>query len=194
MRNYFLTTLLLLLSLNVFGQSKFSASYSVGFPTGETSDFFDSTSWIGFNIDYHYFIKEELAIGFSTGWQVFNENIGFVTETMGTETISGIRYNYLNSVPVLVTGSYYFSADKSFSPYASLGIGLVYNKLDEDTGIFRTENNGWTFSVRPEIGVDFEIGYNLAIRSALKYNYAGSGNKLPSLSYATFNIGLVWTN
>jgi opacity protein-like surface antigen len=195
MRKFFITTIILLFfSLFATGQNKFSLTYSVGFPTGETSDYFGSTSWRGTNLDYHYFVKENLAIGFSTGWQIFYDDLGYRTETNGTETLSGFRYNYLNSYPILITSSYFFNPTKNFSPYVSIGVGLVYNELKQDAGQFRLESNGWPFSVRPELGMDYEIGYNLAFRTALRYNYVASGDELPSLSYIALNLGLVWTN
>ncbi len=175
-------------------QNKFSITYSIGFPTGETSDYFESTSWRGVNVDYHHFLQENVAIGFSTGWQVFNDNRGYVTETTGTETLSGFRYNYLNSFPLLVTGSYFFRRGETISPYASLGAGLVYNEFSEDTGLLRDERTGWPFSIRPEIGVDFEVGYNVGIRTSFRYNYVASGDKLPSLPYFAINVGVVWGN
>ena len=193
-RSIITASLLLFFALYATGQNKFSLTYSVGFPTGETSDYFESTSWRGVNIDYHHFIQENLAIGFSTGWQVFNDDLGYVTETEGTETLSGFRYNYLNSFPLLFTGSYFFSPGETLSPYASLGVGLVYNEFSQDTGLLRDEATGWPLSVRPEIGLDYEVGYNVGIRASFRYNYVASGDELPSLPYFAFNLGLVWSN
>ena len=195
MRRFILSAFLaLLFSTASVAQSKFALTYSIGFPTGETSDYFESTSWRGINIDYHYFIRENVAVGFSTGWQVFNDNRGFVTETEGTETISGFRYNYLNSFPLLVTGSYFFSASGNLSPFASLGVGLTYNELEQDIGLFRDTSTGWPFTLRPEIGLDYEVNYNFGIRASFRYNYVASGDELPSLPYFAINVGLVWSN
>ena len=193
-RSIIFASIALLFSVSSVAQSKFALTYSIGFPTGETSDYFESTSWRGINLDYHYFIQENLAIGFSTGWQVFSDNRGFVTETEGTETISGYRYNYLNSFPVLVTGSYFFDSSGKLSPFASLGIGLTYNELEQDIGLFRDSRTGWPFTVRPEIGMDYEVNYNFGIRAAFTYNYVASGNELPSLPYFALKVGLVWDN
>ena len=195
MRKTILTACLVLcFVISASAQNKFSVTYSLGLPSGDTSDLFESTSWRGVNLDYQYFVKEEFAIGFSTGWQIFSEDLGFVTETSGTETLSGFRYNYLNSYPLLITGSYFFNPDKQISPYASVGLGLVYNELNEDIGILTFESTGWPFSVRPEVGIDYELVYNLGLRASFKYNYVASGDELPSLPYYAFNIGLVWTN
>ncbi|MGB5377477.1 outer membrane beta-barrel protein [Muriicola sp.] len=195
MRKLVISTLLLLFfGQYIFGQHKTAITYSIGFPIAETSDYFGSTSWLGINLDYHYFVKEKLAIGFSTGGQVFNDNRGYITETIGTETVSGFRYNYLNSLPVLVTGSYFFSPSETFSPYVSLGMGLVYNQLNEDVGLYTKKSTGWPLSIRPEIGMDFEINYNVGVRAAFKYNYVASGNDLPSFSYFALNLGFVFGN
>ena len=39
----------------------------------------DVVTRLGINLDCHYFVKEKLAIGFSKGWQVFNDNRGYIT-------------------------------------------------------------------------------------------------------------------
>ena len=187
-------SLLLFFAVSSFAQTKFALTYSIGFPTGETSDFFSKTSWRGINIDYHYLLEDNFAIGFSTGWQVFSDNRGFVTETSGTETVSGFRYNYLNSFPLLATGSYFFDSSSDLVPFASLGLGLTYNELEEDIGLFRNTRTGWPFTVRPEIGMDYEINYGVALRASVRYNYVASGNTLPSLPSFGVNGGFVWSN
>jgi len=187
-------SLLLFFAVSSLAQSKFALTYSIGFPTGETSDYFSSTSWRGVNIDYHYMLGDNLAIGLSTGWQVFSDNRGFVTETSGTETISGYRYNYLNSIPLLATASYFFDTTGDLSPFASLGIGITNNELEEDIGLFRVTRTGWPFTVRPEIGLDYKVNYNMGIRTSFRYNYIASGSDLPSLPNFAINVGLVWGN
>jgi outer membrane protein len=186
--------LLLAFTMTSYAQSKFALTYSVAFPTGETSDYFESASWRGVGIDYTHLVKENLGIGFSTGWQVFSDDVGYVTETSGTETVSGFRYNYLNSFPVLLTGSYFFEGAGDLSPFASLGIGLTYNELESDIGLFRDTRTGWPFTLRPEIGMDYEVNYNFGLRASFRYNYVASGDELPSLPYFAINVGLVWKN
>ena len=48
--------------------------------------------------------------------------------------------------------------------------------------------------MRPEIGLDYEIGYNVELRTAFRYNYVASGSDLPSLPYFAINVGFVWSN
>lgn len=195
MRTRYTTAMLLLVfTITSYAQSKFAITYSVAFPTGETSDYFESTSWRGVGIDYSYMVKENLGVGFSTGWQVFSEDVGYVTETDGTETVSGFRYNYLNSVPFFGTGTYYFNSSGKVEPYASLGIGLVYNRLEEDIGLFTNESTAWQFGLRPELGLDYQIGYRVGLRAAVRYQYVASGSDIPSLPFFSVNVGFVWTN
>ena len=195
MRTRYTTAMLLLVfTITSYAQSKFALTYSVAFPTGETSDYFESTSWRGVGIDYSYLIKENLGVGFSTGWQVFSEDVGYVTETEGTETISGFRYNYLNSFPLFGTGTYYFNSSGKVEPYASLGMGLVYNRFERDIGLFTNENTAWQFGLRPELGLDYEFGYSVGLRAAVRYQYVASGSDVPSLPFFSVNVGLVWKN
>lgn len=194
-QRYIIAILLLVFGITSYGQSKFAITYSVAFPTGETSDFFNSTSWRGIGIDYSYLINDNLGVGFSTGWQVFSDDLGYVTETSGTETLSGFRYNYLNSFPIFGTGTYFFTTSGKIEPYAALGIGLVYNRLEEDTGLFTNENTAWQFGLRPELGMDYEMGYRgVGLRAAVRYQYVASGSDVPSLPFFSINLGIVWKN
>ena len=195
MKRYIITaSLVLMASAAAMAQSKFALTYSVAFPTGETSDYFDCPSWREVGIDYSYLVRENIGVGFSTGWQVFSENVGYVTETNGTETVSGFQYNYLNSFPFLATGTYYFSGSDKLEPYASLGIGLVYNRFEQDIGLFADENTAWQFGLRPELGLDYQFGYSVGLRAAVRYPYVASGSDVPSLPFFSVNLGLVWKN
>ena len=191
MKSRIVLIIFLFISVSSFAQTKFGINYVVGIPTGETSDYIDNTSWRGVNFDFSYFLKQDLAIGLSGGWQVFDEGRGFVTETTGTETISGYRYNYLNSIPLYGTSTYYFKTDK-LSPYASLGVGVVYNELEQDIGLIQVQDDAWQFSLKPEIGLDYEVYYGLELRASLRYYYVAEAGDLPDLSYLGIGIGLVW--
>jgi len=180
------------ITISLSAQTKFAANYSVGIPMGDTSDLFGETSWRGVNLDFSYFLNPNTAIGFSGGWQVFDEARGYVTETVGTETISGYRYNYLNSIPLFATGSYYFKTDYVM-PYVSLGVGFVHNKLEEDIGLFGDEENAWQFGLRPEVGLDYEINYGFGIRGSVRYHYVAKAGDMPNLSYLGITVGLVWS-
>lgn len=185
-------TTIFLITISLSAQTKFAANYSVGIPMGETSDLFDGASWRGVDLDFSHSLDPNLAIGFSGGWQVFDDARGYVTETVGTETISGYRYNYLNSIPLYATGSYFFKTDY-IMPYVSLGLGFVHNKLEEDIGLFSAEENAWQFSLRPEVGLDYELNYGLALRTSLRYHYVAKAGDLPNLSYLGITLGLVWS-
>ena len=192
MRHITILISFLCLSITSISQTKFAINYIVGVPVSETSDIIDKTSWRGVNLDFSYFLKEELTIGLSGGWQVFDDNRGYITETTGTETISGYRYNYLNSFPIYATAGYYFHKERA-APYVSLGIGVVYNELEEDIGLIQYREEEWQFSLKPEIGLDYEISYGLAVRASFKYYFVAEANDLPNLSYLGIGLGLVWS-
>ncbi|MGB5404673.1 MAG: hypothetical protein WBN13_11915, partial [Robiginitalea sp.] len=79
-------------------------------------------------------------------------------------------------------------------PYAALGIGVVYNRLEQDIGLFTNENTAWQFGLRPELGLDYKIGYSVGLRAAVRYQYVASGSDVPSLPFFSVNVGLVWKN
>src|SRR4051812_39313868 len=45
-----------------------TVSYSASFPTGQTRDFIDNESWIGFNFDGQRFVNERASLGLSFGY------------------------------------------------------------------------------------------------------------------------------
>lgn len=182
------------LSLSTLAQEKYSLNYIIGFPTGETSDFTESTSFRGVGFDYTHMMNSEWGVGFSASIQTFYDVLGKTTTTSGTETITAKRYNYINSIPLHVTGSYFFNESEKLTPFASLGIGVMYNKQEQDLGLYVLEDDAWQFSVRPEIGIEYEVGYGWGIRGAFRYNYAAKSGDLEGLSHMALAIGVIWTN
>ncbi|WP_121666359.1 outer membrane beta-barrel protein [Mesonia aquimarina] len=189
---YILLSSFLFVSLLVSSQTNFALNYSVAVPLGDTKDFIENTSGRGVTIDFSYHIQDNISLGGSFGWQTFYEDKGYITETFGTETISGNQYNYLNSLPIYFTTTYYFSPENFLTPFASLGLGTVYNRAELDIGIFTFEEEAWHFSVRPEIGLQYDVDYGFGIRASTRYNQVFEAGDLGSLSYVSFTAGIYW--
>ncbi|GGZ75239.1 outer membrane beta-barrel protein [Algibacter mikhailovii] len=185
---------LLAASFTTAAQDKYSLNYIIGFPTGEASEFISSTSWRGIGFDYVHELDRNWAIGGSISWQTFYEDIGYQTTENGTETVSAKRYNYINSLPIHVTGSYYFKSSKDLTPFISLGVGAMYNRQEQDLGLYVLSSDAWQFSVRPELGVEYELRYGFGLRGALRYNYAAKSGGLDGLSHIGLALGVYWDN
>ncbi|WP_067150054.1 outer membrane beta-barrel protein [Pseudotamlana agarivorans] len=184
----------LVLTLSTFAQEKYSLSYIIGIPSGPTADFTPSTSFRGVGFDFTYMLSKELGIGASVGLQTFYDDLGKQTITDGTETTTATRYHYINSLPVYATASYFFNNSNNVTPFVSLGIGLMYNQIDEEIGVYTLEDDAWQFSMRPEIGLEYTINYGVSLRAAGRYNYAAKSGDVDGLSHFGIALGVTWSN
>ena len=186
---------MLTLSISAIAQeNKYSLNYIIGFPTGATADFTESTSWRGVGFDYTHMIDKQWGFGAGIEMQTFYDDLGKVTTTDGTETITANRYNYINSIPLYVTGSYFMSTSGNFTPFVSVGIGTMYNSQEQDLGLYTIEQDAWQFSVRPEVGFEYKINYGFGLRAAARYNYAADSGDLDGLSHIGLALGVIWSN
>lgn len=179
-------------SYSAFSQTNFALNYTVGIPTGETKDFIGKTSFRGVSLDFSYFMDYQFEIGFSTGWQIFYEDYGYQTEVQGTQTLTSTRKNYINSIPLYATGTYFFTKKQDLRPYFTLGAGTIYNQIDENIGFYTFSNSGWQFGLRPELGIRKKVNYGFGVTASARYNYGFETKDIPELSYYTVALGLIW--
>lgn len=181
-----------LMTTTVIGQHITSLKYNVGFPTADLSDYIGETSWRGISFDYTYLLNDNLGVGIGVAWQTFYEEPGYTTEIIGTETISGTEYRYVNSFPGHVTATYRFSPYSTLAPFVSMGVGTVYNMQDTDIGSFRFEDDAWHFSLRPELGLQFTSLSDVGIQLSVRYNYTTNSGDLGNMSYLALALGFSW--
>ncbi|WP_066223421.1 outer membrane beta-barrel protein [Formosa haliotis] len=185
---------MMVLSFSAMSQEKYSVNYSVGIPTGDTADFTESVSWRGVGFDYTHMLNQEWGVGISASLQTFYDDLGYVTTTEGKETVSANRYNYINSLPIYATGSYFINESADFTPFVSLGVGVMYNQKEQDLGLHVFEEEAWQFSLRPEVGFEYDVSYGLGLRAAARYNAAFKSGDLEGLSHFSIAVGVIWTN
>jgi opacity protein-like surface antigen len=167
-------------------------SYSVGIPTADLSDFTDQVSGRGIAFDYNHFINDQYAIGLGLGWQTFYEDRGYQTVTDETANISGEVFHYVNSFPMHLTGTYFLNSSEQLKPFAAMGIGTVYNKRRQEIGLLSTDEDVWHFSLRPEVGVQYDINYNTGLRFSVRYNMAFEAGDIGNYSHLALALGFVW--
>jgi len=191
------TVLCLLIVIGVnraSAQSNISLQYSMSMPLGNTSDFIGATSFRGATLDYRHRITPNVGVGFSTGWYSFYEkhDRGTYTSSDGTLSANGILYRYVNSVPVYVMGDYYFNPEKNLSPFIGVGVGITYNRLDNEIGLLRIQQDAWQFSVAPEAGIRIGIRHELSGLVSLRYNNSFDASDVDGQSYLSLNLGLMF--
>lgn len=196
----FLLTICFLLPQNrAYAQQWYSAAtYQISFPTGDTKDFTDATSFRGVGLDFRYAFQKSATWGFTLGWNVFNKRI---TETVQLETenpgtVTGTQDRFLNAFPIMANIHYYFGKRGDIRPYVGLNAGGIWVLQRFDIGIISLQEDRWEWGVAPEVGLIFPVERDFAIMVNGKYNYAFTG-KSPfgtdiNHSYVGLNIGFVW--
>jgi len=179
-------------SIPAFSQALTTMEYSMGFATGDLSDFISAPSFRGFTTSFKKFVHPNVAAGVEFGWNVFYDEEPTDVYTQGNFAYSGKQYRYSNQFPMLVRADYYFKPGEMINPYVGLGLGTMYTLRNTDMGQYRIEEDAWHFLMKPEVGVEFEMNPGFAFTVNSKY-YGGFGaGGLAAQGYFTINVGAVF--
>lgn len=166
-------------------------SYSVGYSTGNTADFAGDNSFRGFGFEYRHFINEKISAGVAIEYQRFYEDMGKQTFHYDGSDLYGSQYNWHNSMPILLTGHYYFNGtDKLFQPYAGIGVGAYRGESELMIGGVSFVADGWQFGFAPEIGTMINICDNATLSIAGRYNNTFETSDLDAQSYINLKFGV----
>ena len=173
-------------------QSNTTISYSVGFPVGDLSDYITNVSWRGVTLDFRKMVNPNIGVGFSTGWNVFYEEMGRQTYTIDNQSLTGKQYRYSNHFPIYVNPTYYLRPDDTVNPFFSLGIGTIYTLRNTDMNLYTWEQESWGFALAPEVGLQYSMGEGTgaAFTVSGKFNHAFKAGDINSAqSFFTLNVG-----
>ena len=182
----------ILFSISTFGQGGgvWNFDWNMGFPIGDLKDFTDQPSFRGFSINGQGFVTDNIAVGGILGWNVFYENLGFVEEDYGTAKVYGYKRRYVNAMPLLVTGQYYFT-QSGIQPYIGVGVGTYYIESRDFTGIYYLQGKDWHFGLAPEAGLIMPFGSGDAgLHIGFKYNMAAKTKNEPGYQWFGVNVGI----
>lgn len=197
---------LLIISIILFGLSPFlkaqmlNLNYQISVPLGDLKDFTDKTSFRGMDLQYHKFLGEHFSLGASVGWNVFYKNMDHKTSdytfhgSSDIYTITGNQYRYVNTVPMMAIGRYYFADDMaSVRPFIGLGVGTSWTEKRLEIGQYASNISRWQFAMAPEIGMYVPLTDQLALNVGAKYNYAtkAANGRIPEIQSFTFSVGLI---
>lgn len=192
MKRYILILLLGLVTLVVSAQdgSTFFVNYLPAMPLGETADFTDNISPRGVDFEVQKFVKDDLAIGFLIGWNIFRQKISDETFEHNDLTITGTQFRYTNIVPININAKKYFINENDMMPYVGIGLGTSFSERRNEIGVFVLTEDKWQFNVSPEVGMLYDLNYRTFLSLKLKYNYNVKAGDFPSQSYLSLGIGL----
>ncbi len=183
---------LLTIGVNLTAQNKTNIYYLMGFPMGDTHDYISKSSFRGMGFEYQYLLSDNFALGGVLQWSTFYESDPRATYPIqdGNGAINGIRYKYINTVPMYLTGTYYLASDDAkVRPYLGLGIGTYWLEKRTDMGLFTDITNSWHFGLIPKAGVLIPVSFSTSIYVGLDYNLAFKNSELDTQSWLGLSVG-----
>lgn len=200
---------LLIIAIILFGMSPFvkaqmlNLNYQISVPLNQIKDFTDNTSFRGMDLEYHYFLGERFSVGAAIGWNVYYKNKNDITGDFTFRgnsdlyQITGNQYRYINTVPMLAVGRYYFTgSNTAVRPFVGLGLGTSWTERRLEIGQFSSEISRWQFAMAPEVGMYIPVTSQFAFNVAAKYNYAtqAANGRVPEIQSFTFSLGFILMN
>lgn len=192
LRTSYWLLILFILPCYTQAQKYSSIEYVIGIPMYDLRNYIAKTSFRGIAYEQHSNITSNITAGFSVGWSTFYTRMPYATYRDGTASLSGIQYRYSSAIPIHA-GALYFLKEQggSFNPYVGLSIGTTYTIRDTDMGLYRWEEEAWSFSLRPEIGMLYTLCEDTALKVSIRYNEAFKTEEMDDQSFLAIAIGLV---
>lgn len=160
---------------------------------GDTKDFISKASWRGALFEYERLIQPNIGVGLQFGWSTFYEEMPRDTYPLENGAITSKQYRYINSIPIQLTGKYYFTDDNSpFRPFVGVGTGTYYLEQRNDNGLFSSKEKGWVFAVTPKAGILIPLNYSTSISCSFDYNMTFESSNVPQQNWLGINIGFSW--
>ena len=201
--SYTILVLTLFVSTASFAQRSFwSFNYEMSFGLGEQADYVADPSFRGWGLEGRGFLTQEISVGGSFSWEVFDQIYRDLDPHQITVTddisgaVSGVQYRYINTLPILVNAHYYLGQDGTVRPYFGLAIGTAYTEQKTEIGLIAITTNGWGFAVQPEVGVMIPFGLTgVGANVAGRFRYTSkAGDTTIPVSFFTLAIGLAFVN
>ena len=173
-------------------------TYQPSVPLGDLETYIGKTSWIGWGIEGRRFRSpsSNFTLGFSFAWHVFDDRL-YGTSVLESGAVTGTQRRYVNSLPFLITGDYYFNRKNAIKPFIGVGAGAYYIVQRFDIGVWKREASNWHFGVEGELGFQFPMGDIEGIVAARYHHAFASGESISGdekdFSYVTAVIGLAYT-
>lgn len=161
-------------------------SYSTVLGVGETRDFIGGFSWRGVTMDSERWFGQNFTAGWSAGWHVLSSG-GEGTSEFDGGAATGAASRFLNAVPILLKGTYFFGQAGTDRPFLGAGGGTYWIENRTEAGIFAVTESNWHVGLMAEVGLARRTNGRTTTLSA-RYNWALRTNEIEH-SYLTFSVG-----
>jgi hypothetical protein len=128
-----------------------SVTYQVSGGLGDTNDFIDDISYIGFGLEGRSYLSKYFTVGLSFDWQVWDQQTYGTIEVPGG-ALTGNQFRYINAFPFMLNLHLYAGDVHDFRIYLGGGLGAYYIMKRLQFGLANIENKDWYFGGSPEVG------------------------------------------
>lgn len=173
------------------GNWAWSSQYSTVLGVGDTGDFATGLSWRGVTFDLEKAVSANFAIGGAVGWHVLDDQASG-TRFFDQGAITGQAATYVNSVPILLTGTYFAGSRGRTRPFIGAGVGTYWIENRIDAGNYYVEDTNWHFGLMGEAGLLFPRTVG-AIELSARFHWAFEAEEIER-TYLTFSIGYMVGN
>lgn len=171
----------------------FTFTYNMAVPTGNTAEYIDRFSWVGFGGDINYSLDDHNEVGITSGWQRFDVFHRDALAVFDNGSVYGSQVRAVSSVPLLLTVTHTIG-DRidDIQPFIKLGAGMYFMNSRLEMGLYRFDNTTTHFGLLPSAGVKFRLNRTSDMVVQLDYNgVIDSGENLlgePDNSYSYIGI------
>jgi hypothetical protein len=182
------------------GKLKMKLNYNIGLPLGSfKSDFISNSSFNGGNGEIGYWFNPSIGLGLNVGYQNYYQKYGRQTYKVDNgETISAVLSNTIESIPVLINGTFAPLAKTAakIQPYVSVGAGVDMVNYRQYYGEFSSGNSSTSFAAQAGAGFMVPLGTKLnkaSLQVGGTFNYVSyKENGLSNLNNAGVNAGVIF--
>lgn len=193
-RSFFLAAFTLL-SISVYSQGiLIKLNYAPSLPMGSTADFTGNFSGRGYNIEFFRMTDNQKGFGAEIGNSRFFEEVANQTINSGSVAVHGNQFRSISITPLLLQYIFIFNKTGPIRPYVTFGAGLGINTQRIDMGVFVEKIQSNQFTIKPELGMMYELSDYVAVKLSGKYYQSFENSAMNSQSMLGINIGFVMLN
>ena len=176
----------------------YSLNWQVNVPVGSSRDFVSKTNFEGIDINWAYFVTDNLAVGLDLGYNNYHQKISQRVYRPNENTaINAAQYRYTQTFPIKAQVKYFFTPNNFVKAYAGVGLGALCAGQHIVIQDFDAWDNNWGFLMSPEVGMLIPFGYdnNWGANISAGYNWSTNKSTLGNIKVDDrqsfyFNIGL----
>ena len=157
----------------------YSINYQTSVPIGGSRDFIPNMSWEGININWAYFVTDNITVGLDLSYNNYSHKVGQKVYRPDENTaINAAQYRYTQVFPIKVQAKYFMAPfGPGLQAYTGLGIGALSageHIIIQDIDVW---DNNCGFLLSPEIGLLIPFGADNYWGANITAGYNWSTNK-----------------